>query len=78
MYFTPEVYDSHNYLIAVDMEDVNVCKELYAENCLDCAKGLEELVQLVKPDYVPPSNANEALRLYCEVTNLLKNSVKIS
>ena len=66
MYFTPEVYDSCNYMIAVDMEDVNVCKELYAENCLDCA----ELVQLVKPDYVPPSNVNEALRLYCEVTDL--------
>ena len=73
MYFTPEVYNSRNYLIPVDMDDVNACKGLYAENCPDHADGVGELVQLIKPDYVPPSNANEALKLYCEITDVLKN-----
>lgn len=27
MYFTPEVYNSQNYLITVDVENVNACKE---------------------------------------------------
>ena len=73
MYFTPEVYNSHNYLKTVDVEDVNACKGLYAENCPDYADGLEELVQLVKPNYVAPSNANDALSLYCEIIDVLKN-----
>ena len=73
MYCTPEVYNSHNYLIPVDMDDVSACKGLYAENCPDHADGVEESVQLIKPDYVPPSNANEALKLYCEITDVLKN-----
>ena len=55
------------------MEDVNACKGLYAENCPDYAGGLLELVQLIKPNYVAPSNANDALRLYCEITDVLKN-----
>ena len=45
MYFTPEVYNSQNYLINVDDENVNACKRLYTENCPDYADGLEELVQ---------------------------------
>ena len=27
VYFTPEVYNSQNYLITVDVENVNACKE---------------------------------------------------
>ena len=73
LYFTPEVYNSKSFLITVDMEDVNACKQLYAENCRDYADGLEELVQLIKPNYVVPSNANDALRLYCEIIDVLKN-----
>ena len=73
MYFTPEVYNSQNYLISVDVENVNACKRLYTENCPDYADGIEELVQLIKPDYVAPANANAALRLYCEIIDVLKN-----
>ena len=39
----------------------------------DYADGLEEVVQLIKPNYVAPSNANNALRLYCEIIDVLKN-----
>lgn len=73
MYFTPEVYNSQNYLITVDVENVNACKRLYTENCPDHAAGIEGLVQLIKPDYVAPAKANDALRLYCEIIDVLKN-----
>ena len=73
MYFTPEVYNSQNYLITVDAENVNACKRLYTENCPDYADGIEELVQLIKPHYLAPANANDALRLYCEIIDVLKN-----
>ena len=49
MYFTPEVYNSQNYLITVDVDNVNACKRLYTENCPDYADEIE-LAQLMKPD----------------------------
>lgn len=73
MFFTPEIYGSHNYLVDVNIDDVNACKEMYAENCQDYSEDLEELVRLIKPNYVPPSDEREALALYYEITNILKN-----
>ena len=73
MFFTPEIYGTHNYLVEVDIEDVNACKEMYAEDCADYSEDLEELVRLVKPDYVPSTNEFEALKLYSELTDFLKN-----
>ena len=73
LFFTPEIYGSHNYLVDVNIDDVNACKEMYAENCQDYSEDLEELVRLIKPNYVPPSDEREALALYCEITNILKN-----
>ena len=69
----PEVYDSQSYLITVDVENVNACKRLCTENCPDYADGIEELVQVIKPNYVAPVNANDALRLYFEIIDVHKN-----
>lgn len=73
MFFMPEVYSSNNYLVPVDIEDVNACKEMYADNCVDYDEDIEELVRLLKPDYLPPSDEFEALKLYSEITDLLRN-----
>lgn len=43
------------------------CKCL-SRNVINYNEDLEELVTLIKPDYEPPSNENEALTLYCEIT----------
>ena len=59
----------------MDMEDVNACRGLYAENCPDYADGLQELVQLIKPNYMAPSNANDAFRLSCKAIDVLKNTI---
>ena len=73
MYFTPEIYGTHNYLVKVDVQDVNACKQMYAGDCVDYSEDVEELVRLVKLDYVAPSNEYEALKLYSEITDVLKN-----
>ena len=73
MFFTPEVYGKQDYLVNVDKDDVSACKEIYAENCVDYNEDLEELVRLIKTDYQPPLNEDEALKLYSEIIVLLKN-----
>lgn len=72
MFFTPEIYGTHNYLVNVYIEDVNLCKEMYAENCVDHNEDIEELVRLIKPDYSPPLNEREALELFSEIIQFLK------
>ena len=73
MFFLPEVYGSNDYLSHVNMQDVADCKEIYAENCPDYNDNMDELIRLLKPDYVPPSNECEALDLYVEMINILEN-----
>ena len=73
MFFTPEVYGKQDYLVSVDKDDISACKEMYAENCVDYNGDMEELVRLIKPDYEPPLNEYEVLRLYSEIIVLLNN-----
>ena len=56
----------------MDVENVNACRRLCTENLPDYADRLEELVELIKPNYVP-ANANDTFRLYCEIIDVLKN-----
>ena len=64
MFLTPEIHGKDNYLFNVDIQDVEACKVMYAENCVDYNENFEELVKLINPDYEPPSNEQEALKLY--------------
>ena len=73
MFFTPEVYGKQDYLVNVDKDDIIACKEMYAENCADCNEDVEELVTLIKPDYVSPSNEFEAVKLFSEIAGVLKS-----
>ena len=73
MYFIPEVYNTYNYLCVVDVEDVRACRRLYTENCADFHANTEELVLLLKPDYVPPTDTSEAVLLFTEIAQLLEN-----
>ena len=45
---------------------------MYAESCVEHNEDLEEIVRLIKPDYSPPSNEREALKLYSEIVQFLK------
>ena len=48
-------------LTNLGVEDVTLCKEMYAELHVEHSEGLEELVRLIKPDYSTPSNGREDL-----------------
>ena len=62
MFFTPEVHGQENYLLNVDIQDEEACKEMYAENCVGYNENFEELVRLIKPDYELPSHEQQALK----------------
>ena len=53
-FLTPEIHGKENYLVNFDIQDVEACKEMYAESCVDYNETFEELVRLIKPDYEPP------------------------
>ena len=72
-FFTPGVYGKQDYLVNVDKDDIIACKELYAENCADYNEDVEELVRLIKPDYVSASNEFEAVALFSEIEGVLKS-----
>ena len=44
-----------------------------AENCADYNEDVEELVRLIKPGYVSPSNEFEAVELFSEIADVLKS-----
>ena len=73
MFFTPQVYNTVSYLREVDVEDVWACRRLYTEACEDLDENIEELVQLLKPNYVPPSDISHAMSLFSEIAQLLQN-----
>jgi len=73
IFFQPKMYGTQSYLGNADIEDVKACKEMYAENCVDYNDDVEELVRLIKPDYVPPSNECEAVELFSEIAGVLKS-----
>ena len=50
LFFTSEIYHKRNYLIPVNAEDIDICKEMYAENFRDYDLDAEELVRLLIPD----------------------------
>ena len=72
MLFTPEVYGKQDYLINVDKDDIIACKEMYVENCAAYNEDVEELVRLIKPNYVSPSNEFEEVVLFSEIEGVLK------
>ena len=73
MFLTPEIHGKENYLFNVEIQDVEASKEMYLENCVDYNENFEELGKLIKPDYEPPSNEQEARKLYIEIIDCLKN-----
>lgn len=65
LYFTPGLSDSRDYGTQVAVEDVAICKELYTkEKPNDYDQDFLELIQLLRPNLVMPTSADDALALY--------------
>ena len=73
LFFMPEIYHKRNYLFPVNADDVDICREIYTDKCDDYDAEIEELVRLLVPDYVPPSDTNEALKLFSDIAQLIRN-----
>ncbi|PFX31709.1 Leucine-zipper-like transcriptional regulator 1 [Stylophora pistillata] len=56
MFFTPEIYGTHTYLVNVYIEDVNLCKEIYAENCVDHNEDIEDYFEAMFRSFMPENN----------------------
>ena len=46
---------------------------MYAEDCAEYNEDIEELVRLMKPDYVSPSNEFEVVKLFSEIAGFFKS-----
>ena len=65
MYFTAELSNTHDYGFQVTLEDVAICKELYAKEKPDeDDEEFWELMQLLRPNRTIPANSNDAVNLY--------------
>ena len=60
-------------MVNVDKDDIIACKEMYAEDCAEYNEDIEELVRLMKPDYVSPSNEFEVVKLFSEIAGFFKS-----
>ena len=67
MYFVPEVYSTHSYLVDVNQENVEACKTLFGAQSRDYSKELEELVGYMVPNHQVPQNPEESLALFIEI-----------
>ena len=69
MYFTPELSNTHDYGFQVALEDVAMCKELYAkEKPNEYDEEFWELMQLLRPNLTILANSNDAVNLYISLT----------
>ena len=65
MYFTPELQNTHDYGFQANLEDIAMCKELYAKGKPnDYDEEFFELMQLLKPNLTVPTNSRDAVDLY--------------
>lgn len=77
MFFNPALYDSCNYGTPVDIEDANTFVDAFGiETGLQpCLPEFFELLHILKPDIVMPTNVEEATHLFEQLTQLLDNIV---
>lgn len=75
MYFLPEVYGKANYLVAVNQDDVTICKDLYGQRSRDCSAEFEGLVNLILPDVVIPETIEEATVLFQQIIHQISQDL---
>ena len=68
----PEIDNKRNYLIHVNTEDT-ICREMYTENCPDYDPNVAELIRLLIPNFIPPADVNDALKLFSDIVQLVND-----
>lgn len=75
MYFVIELTDGQDLKTPVNAGGVNVCINLYKKMKITCSEELKELVNLINPDVLITVYPDEALELFSELNDGLKNYV---
>lgn len=69
LFHVPELTGSTDYGVDVDLQDVEICQELYTVPKQICSDAFKELAYILKPDLQMPGNAIEAFELYEALLN---------
>ena len=64
LFNVPELTGFTDYGVDVDMQDVEICQELYTIPKQVCSDAFNELAYILKPDLQVPGNAIKAFELY--------------
>lgn len=75
MYFVLELTDGQDLKTHVNAGGVNVCINLYKKMKITCSEEFNELVNLINPDVLITVYPDEALELFIELNDGLKNYV---
>lgn len=75
LYFVPELTDGQDFKTPLNVEDVNVCINMYGKKKETCSGEFKELVYLIKPDVQIQVHPDEALELFIELNDALKDYV---
>jgi len=69
MFFMPEIYSKKSYLVAVDQEDVRICRNHYGKTVKNCSDDFESLINLLYPNGLNrvPQNTEQAINLYKDI-----------
>lgn len=68
LYFSPELFQSHNYGTPIDMEEVNICKDLYGKQPPHgYSSQFLDIVQLLRGEASKPATVDEALDMYVNI-----------
>lgn len=70
-----ELTDGQDLKTPVNAGGVNVCINLYKKMKITCSEELKELVNLINPDVLIAVYPDEALELFSELNDGLKNYV---
>lgn len=69
LFNVPELTGSTDYGVDADMQDVEICQELYTIPKQLFSVAFNELAYFLKPDLQMPGNAVKAFELYEELLN---------
>ena len=75
LHHVPELYGGHDLGKPVNLNDVELCFELYAHPKQTWSNTFTELAYCFKPDLQTPSNAEDGFRLYEELISVYDQEV---
>ena len=78
LYFVPESVATQDYSSPVDMDEIEIAEDMYAERPQEkgCSPHFKQLAEMIQEDedLEQPTNAEEALQLYFDLLDHIDDS----